>query len=51
MQAYPTNLVTPQWLYQYLDDPQVAIADCRLALADPDWDRDSIGVTAIDFSL
>ena len=36
VQAYPTNLVTPQWLYQHLDDPQVAIADCRFALADPD---------------
>ncbi|MDJ0708146.1 MAG: sulfurtransferase [Leptolyngbyaceae cyanobacterium MO_188.B28] len=36
MQAYPTNLVTPQWLYRHLDDPQVAIADCRFALADPE---------------
>ena len=34
--AYPANLVTPQWLYQHLDDPQVVIVDCRFALADPE---------------
>ena len=35
VQAYPANLVTPRWLYQHLDDPQVVIVDCRFALADP----------------
>ena len=37
--AYPTNLAAPQWLYQHLDDPQVAIVDCRFALADPELGR------------
>lgn len=29
-------LVTVDWLYQNLDNPQVAIADCRFALMQPD---------------
>ncbi|MDV2994372.1 MAG: 3-mercaptopyruvate sulfurtransferase [Chroococcidiopsis sp. SAG 2025] len=27
--------VTAAWLYEHLEDPQVAIADCRFSLADP----------------
>ena len=27
--------VSAQWLYEHLDDPQVAIADCRFSLTDP----------------
>jgi thiosulfate/3-mercaptopyruvate sulfurtransferase len=27
--------VSAEWLYEHLDDPQVAIADCRFSLADP----------------
>ncbi|HEY9646608.1 MAG TPA: sulfurtransferase [Chroococcidiopsis sp.] len=29
------TIVTPQWLSEHLDDPQVVIADCRFSLADP----------------
>jgi thiosulfate/3-mercaptopyruvate sulfurtransferase len=28
-------VVSAEWLYEHLDDPQVAIADCRFSLADP----------------
>ncbi|MBV9389300.1 MAG: sulfurtransferase [Chroococcidiopsidaceae cyanobacterium CP_BM_ER_R8_30] len=28
--------VSPKWLYEHLNDPQVAIADCRFSLANPD---------------
>ncbi len=28
--------VSVEWLYEHLDDPQVAIADCRFSLADPE---------------
>lgn len=30
-------LVSPEWLSQRLDDPQIAIVDCRFQLADPQW--------------
>jgi thiosulfate/3-mercaptopyruvate sulfurtransferase len=30
------NVVSAQWLREHLDDPQVAIADCRFSLADPE---------------
>ncbi|MBE9178976.1 sulfurtransferase [Oculatella sp. LEGE 06141] len=30
-----TSIVSAEWLVQHLSDPQVAIADCRFALADP----------------
>lgn len=29
-------VVSSDWLYEHLDDPQVAIADCRFSLADPE---------------
>lgn len=29
------KIVSPQWLYEHLQDPQLAIVDCRFALADP----------------
>ncbi len=29
------SVVSPQWLSQHLNDPQVAIVDCRFSLADP----------------
>jgi len=29
-------IVSAEWLYEHLDDPQVAIADCRFSLADPE---------------
>ncbi|MBD2460420.1 sulfurtransferase [Oscillatoria sp. FACHB-1407] len=32
-------LLSPQWLIEHLDDPQVAIADCRFSLADPNLGR------------
>ncbi len=36
----PTGpVVSAQWLYAHLDDPQVAIVDCRFALMQPDWGR------------
>lgn len=31
--------VSAEWLYEHLDDPQVAIADCRFSLADPELGR------------
>jgi thiosulfate/3-mercaptopyruvate sulfurtransferase len=31
-----TPFVSAEWLSQHLDDPQVAIADCRFSLADPE---------------
>lgn len=34
-----TNLqlvVSPDWLYEHLDDPKVVIVDCRFSLADPE---------------
>lgn len=33
---YPGPVVSVDWLYSHLSHPQVAIADCRFALADPD---------------
>ncbi len=33
-------VVSAQWLDQHLDDPQVAIADCRFSLADPTLGRE-----------
>lgn len=30
-----THVVSGSWLVEHLDDPQVAIADCRFSLADP----------------
>jgi thiosulfate/3-mercaptopyruvate sulfurtransferase len=30
------RVVSAEWLYEHLDDPQVAIADCRFSLADPE---------------
>lgn len=32
----PQTVVSASWLYEHLDDPQVAIADCRFSLADPE---------------
>ena len=32
-------LVSASWLYQHLEDPQIAIADCRFSLADPELGR------------
>lgn len=32
-------VVSPEWLLNHLDDPNVAIADCRFSLADPDQGR------------
>ncbi len=29
-------IVSAEWLFQHLDDPQIAIADCRFSLADPE---------------
>lgn len=34
-----THSVTAAWLYEHLADPQVAIADCRFSLADPQLGR------------
>ncbi|MDX2216744.1 MAG: sulfurtransferase [Oculatellaceae cyanobacterium bins.114] len=40
MKKILTNpLVSKQWLLEHLDDPQVAIADCRFSLADPSLGR------------
>jgi len=33
------QVVSATWLYEHLDDPQVAIADCRFSLADPELGR------------
>ena len=35
MNQFPL-FVSPVWLSEHLDDPHVAIADCRFSLADPD---------------
>jgi thiosulfate/3-mercaptopyruvate sulfurtransferase len=35
----PNPLISAPWLYEHLDDPQVAIADCRFSLTDPDLGR------------
>jgi thiosulfate/3-mercaptopyruvate sulfurtransferase len=32
-------VVSVQWLHEHLDDPQIAIADCRFALMQPDLGR------------
>lgn len=32
-------VVSAAWLYEHLDDPQVAIADCRFSLTDPELGR------------
>lgn len=29
-------VVSPSWLSQHLQDPQVVIVDCRFSLAEPD---------------
>ncbi|BAY64889.1 rhodanese domain-containing protein [Calothrix brevissima NIES-22] len=35
-----TNLIiSPAWLFEHLNDPQVAIVDCRFSLADPQLGR------------
>jgi thiosulfate/3-mercaptopyruvate sulfurtransferase len=31
-----SSVVSAAWLYEHLDDPQVAIADCRFSLTQPD---------------
>ncbi len=28
-------VVSPAWLFEHLEDPQVVIVDCRFSLADP----------------
>ncbi|AFY84441.1 sulfurtransferase [Oscillatoria acuminata] len=33
-QTHP--IISAEWLFQHLDDPQIAIADCRFSLADPE---------------
>lgn len=40
-----TSFVTADWLFEHLDDPQVAIADCRFCLADSDlgWQQYQAG--------
>ncbi len=30
------HIVSAEWLFQHLDDPHIAIADCRFSLADPE---------------
>jgi len=32
----PQPVVSAVWLKEHLNDPQVAIADCRFSLADPE---------------
>ncbi|GGE07676.1 thiosulfate sulfurtransferase [Marinithermofilum abyssi] len=34
-----SSLVSPQWLREHLDDPDLVIADCRFDLADPEAGR------------
>lgn len=34
--TYPQLVVSAPWLLEHLDDPQVAIADCRFSLTDPE---------------
>jgi thiosulfate/3-mercaptopyruvate sulfurtransferase len=34
-----THSITAAWLYEHLDDSQLAIADCRFSLADPQLGR------------
>lgn len=34
-----SNSVTAAWLYEHLEDSQLAIADCRFSLADPELGR------------
>ncbi len=31
----PQFIVSPEWLFEHLEDPQVVIVDCRFSLADP----------------
>lgn len=33
------QIISTQWLLEHLTDPDVAIADCRFALSDPQWGR------------
>jgi len=33
------SVVSVDWLINYLDDPSVAIVDCRFQLSDPSWGR------------
>ena len=35
----PEPVVSAEWLYEHLDDPQVAIADCRFSLTDSELGR------------
>ncbi|MGF1568615.1 MAG: sulfurtransferase [Nodosilinea sp.] len=35
----PSSLVTPEWLVNHLDDPNLVIVDCRFSLADPNQGR------------
>lgn len=50
-----TLLVSPDWLADRLDNPQIAIADCRFKLTEPEWGRQQFELgrirTAIHFDL
>ena len=35
----PEPVVSAEWLYEHIDDPQVAITDCRFSLTDPELGR------------
>jgi thiosulfate/3-mercaptopyruvate sulfurtransferase len=44
-----TNLVvTPTWLFEHLNDPQVVIVDCRFSLADPQLGRQQYQLSHIE---
>jgi thiosulfate/3-mercaptopyruvate sulfurtransferase len=40
-------VVSTSWLYEHLDDPQVAIVDCRFSLTDPELGRQQYQVSHI----
>ena len=42
-----TLFVSAKWLFEHLEDPQVAIADCRFSLADPELGRQQYQVSHI----
>ena len=43
-----TNLViSPQWLFEHLNDSNVVVVDCRFSLNDPQWGKNEYTVNHI----
>jgi len=45
--TFPSLLVSPQWLSEHLEDPEIVVIDCRFALSNPEQGREEYAASHI----